>query len=454
VITYIFTSKTFSGETVNVQYTKYDSSTRIDLGSGTFPFEYTTDQLAGTYYFYIPTVDATFPKVIEPPPIDIYAEFVNVPDCDISGVTVFVPPCDIVIDIVEIPVCDIEWSIVDVVQTPTPTPTPTLTITPTNTSTINATPTPTPTNETPTPTPSVTTTQTLTPSVTTTQTPTATKCTEYVVDASPPVDALSLINRYNQAYSFKGTRFYNLFNSNGTNNGPYAATSITNDVWCSNLNAGLGPMNRSALWMSNIAYNANSPLCNIWLGFSACINVITPKTYWVGLGADNNFRFVVDGAQFVNTLGGPLGQENPGDAFLYWHMYPIQLSAGEHIVEIFGLNVSNVAGFGCEVYDNTLEELTGATVVNDLNIIFSSRDYQYITISQNLDGYYNNFGYSCPDGYLYQSCNNTCVGCSSYPPTPTQTSSMTPTPTVTPTLTPTNASINTIFIKFDSKPFS
>ena len=109
MITYRFISKTFLGQAIKVQYSKYDSNTRIDLGSGTFPFQYTTDQLAGTFYFYIPSVDRTFPKVIDIPPIDIFTEEINVPDCDISGVTIFVPPCDIDYGIVEVPVCDIEY---------------------------------------------------------------------------------------------------------------------------------------------------------------------------------------------------------------------------------------------------------------------------------------------------------------------------------------------------------
>jgi hypothetical protein len=111
MITYRFISQTFLGQTVKVQYSKYSSNTRIDLGSGIFPFEYTTDQKGGTYYFYIPSVNRTFPKVIPIPPIDFFINTINVPDCDISGVTIFVPPCDIDYGIVEVPVCDIEYNI-------------------------------------------------------------------------------------------------------------------------------------------------------------------------------------------------------------------------------------------------------------------------------------------------------------------------------------------------------
>jgi hypothetical protein len=111
MITYLFTSKTFSGQTVNVQYSKYSSNVRVNLGSGKFPFQYTTDQLSGTFYFYIPIIDRTFPKIIDIPPIDIYTNEIYVPECDLSGMTIFVPPCDIDYGIVEIPVCDIEYNI-------------------------------------------------------------------------------------------------------------------------------------------------------------------------------------------------------------------------------------------------------------------------------------------------------------------------------------------------------
>jgi hypothetical protein len=121
MITYLFTSQNFLGQTIKIQYSKYSSNTRIDLGSGTFPFQYTTEQLGGTYYFYIPSIDRTFPKTIDIPPIDIFTNEINVPDCDLSGVTIFVPPCDIDYGIVEVPVCDIDYEVTSITPTPTPT---------------------------------------------------------------------------------------------------------------------------------------------------------------------------------------------------------------------------------------------------------------------------------------------------------------------------------------------
>jgi surface protein len=121
MITYRFVSQTFLGEPIKVQYSKYSSTTRIDLGSGTFPFEYTTDQKGGTYYFYIPKLDTTFTKTIDIPPIDFVVNSMNVPDCDISGIINEIPECDITSVIIEIPVCDVDYNVV--IATPTPTPT-------------------------------------------------------------------------------------------------------------------------------------------------------------------------------------------------------------------------------------------------------------------------------------------------------------------------------------------
>ena len=117
MITYIFTSKTFSGQTIDVQYSKYSSNTRLDLGSGTFPFSYTTDQKGGTYYFYIPSIDRTYPKNIDIPPIDIYTEEINVPECDLSGITIFVPSCDVSGTTIFVPVCDIEYELEPILNT-------------------------------------------------------------------------------------------------------------------------------------------------------------------------------------------------------------------------------------------------------------------------------------------------------------------------------------------------
>ena len=307
--------------------------------------------------------------------------------------------------------------------TPTPTLTPTTTPTQTPTKTINFTPTTTPT-------------PTLTP----------TNCTTEIITipATPPTNITEIalfISPQHDVYTLSGTLFHDPFNLNGTSpGGIYAAVKTNATVWRSTsyLN---GPLNRTGIWSTD---PDNFPI-NTWLGFSVCINAPSTKTYWVGLGGDNNFRFVVDGVDFVNTYNGPYdGEYDDGSniSFIYWHVYPVNLTAGNHVIELYGLNrdTDTAAIFGCEIYDNTFNELTGATSVSNLNIIFSSSGQTSATTVQNLQGVYLEDGWSCPTGYIFDPCNYTCYREISSCITPTPTSTTTKTPTLTPTKTPTQTS--------------
>jgi hypothetical protein len=183
-----------------------------------------------------------------------------------------------------------------------------------------------------------------------------------------------------------------------------------------------------------------------------CITAPETKTYWVGLGADNNFRIVVDGSDIVNTLNGPYDgafDSNSNISFIYWHVYPITISAGNHVIELYGLNrdPGTIAGFGCEIYNNTIDELTGATTVSDLNILFSSSGQTSATTIQDLSGNYLSSGFTCPTGYIYDPCNSNCYTIIN-PCQPGPLPSVTPTKTQTPTKTPTNTRTVNVFTGF------
>ena len=121
-----FSSIKYSGYSLTLSVLPQGKSFRTEVGSFTFPFNYTGDVTNGLFYFYIPLIDQVFEK----------------------------------------PVTSVNL-------TPTPTVTPTITpsITPTTTVTPTITSTPTPT-VTPTITPSITPTTTVTPTITNTTTPT------------------------------------------------------------------------------------------------------------------------------------------------------------------------------------------------------------------------------------------------------------------------------------------
>ena len=268
--------------------------------------------------------------------------------------------------------------------------------------------------------------------------------------ATSPTSIIELQSTTDDVYTNNATLFHSPFNLNGTSPGNiYLAVSTTQPVW-KRTNSSNGPLNRSGLWTTD---NIDFTPYNTWLGFSVCITVPETKTYWVGIAGDNNFRIAIDGETIVNTIGGPY--DGSTFAFIFWHVYPVTLSSGNHVIELFGLNLGGDAAFGCEIYNNTIDELTGATQVSDLNIIFTSAGQTEATIVQNLSGQYLASGYTCPTGYVFDPCTISCFTiippCTpTATPTPTATvfcplsvnatiQSYTPTPTVTPSFTPSSS---------------
>jgi hypothetical protein len=275
------------------------------------------------------------------------------------------------------------------------------------------------------------------PCPTPTVTPSTNNCNIFVYSPSiAPTYTITLTSSQNSSYTNVGTRFYiNGYNFDGSGSNYYLST--TNDVW-KNTNSSDGPLNRSGIWSTSQLPQ------NTWIGFSFCIeNVITAKYYYVGIGADNVFRISLDSQEIISTASGTY--YNSTLTFSNWHVYPIYVTPGNHIINVYGLNIlpTSLGSFGCEIYDNTINELTGATSTNDLNIIFSTINYSEPHVVQTLGGVYTSSGYTCPLGYVYQVCDNNCAKYLPCPTqTPTQTNTKTPafefSPTPTPTLTPTN----------------
>jgi hypothetical protein len=267
----------------------------------------------------------------------------------------------------------------------------------------------------------------------------------YAIDitgATPPGLVLALLNTASDAWSNDGTRIYDLgFNIGG--DGTIVSTLYTGTLWnnpvpCNTVGTTCGPLNRCGVWPTT---GTPAPPTNLWLGFSVCISGLTEgKTYYVGIGADNDYRLVLDGTTIVDSSLGPYS--GTLSAFSQWHIYPLVIGAGQHSLEVYGVNYSSYGGFGCEIYDNTLSELIAATTLGDLNIVYSTSGETNVTIVQNLSGQYTPQGYQCPTGYVYSDCYGACVQtifcCLPTPtPTPEPTATPTPGPTATPTPEPT-----------------
>jgi hypothetical protein len=155
-----------------------------------------------------------------------------------------------------------------------------------------------------------------------------------------------------------------------------------------------GPLNRCGIWACNLS---DELTINRWIGFSRTINLTATKTYYIGIGADNEFRFKVDGNLIVKN-------ESPSDAenFKIWHIFPVTLPAGQHIIEMQGLNAGSFRSFGAEIYDNTPAQIAAANGYSDLNLIFSTKDM--------IGQYFSTDNYLCPPGYAV-NMDSTPPGC-------------------------------------------
>lgn len=169
---------------------------------------------------------------------------------------------------------------------------------------------------------------------------------------------------YVSSYCASGTRIY--ANTAGSS---VAATLTATPLWrgtCATTSC--GPLNRCGIWPC-----ASTSVENQWLSFEKAVVFPTSKTYYIGVSADNLMRLRVDGQTIVET--------SDINTFNYWHVYPITLGAGTHIISIAGNNAGGQYAFGCEIYDNTLVQLTAATAYSQLTVLYSTVNERGTTVS-------------------------------------------------------------------------
>lgn len=243
-------------------------------------------------------------------------------------------------------------------------------------------------------------------------------------------------------YGVSGTVVHHTLSPNVDFNGPWTRLNLDNLFWRRSLNAvdpvtgavvtnndftnptfdpvikqrtdeNNGPVNRLSIWGrflsgSTVLNNYNSGTIQPtgqWIGFSICINIATTKTYYVAIAADNSYRFYLDDVLLLQDISGD------SRTFSYLHIYPIDITAGDHILKLQGINNEQKAGFGCEVYDlgNVTPQQAAAfletqTNYNNINVIFTTRGVTSFT---------SNLVYTCPSGYVLSNpnCQNaTCFG--------------------------------------------
>lgn len=135
-----------------------------------------------------------------------------------------------------------------------------------------------------------------------------------------------------------------------------------------------------------------------WLGFSKCVDIQTAGTYYVGLAADNDARFKVDGVLYVSLSG------SQSDNLKKWSIFPFHFESGLHIIEMEGKNSGGPTSFGAEIYNPVdYPTLTAATSTGQTGLIFSTAEYRGTGRRWELG---ETIEYSCPAGYPLNTCSS------------------------------------------------
>jgi hypothetical protein len=192
-------------------------------------------------------------------------------------------------------------------------------------------------------------------------------------------------------YNITGGSISGTYALNGTNYGPKVTPE---EIFWSNR------MNDTLIWVSG---NTSWPNGDTgYPDFVSLCTVIEPtetKLYYIGVGADDDAIILVNGTEIINQSDSSVINHE------IWKIYPVLLYAGPNNIEIKCYNRISTGGFGFEIYENSLTEISVATGTTMLNIIFTTENYKTGNISGGTEFCSN---YLCPIGYTYDSDFGDC----------------------------------------------
>jgi len=149
----------------------------------------------------------------------------------------------------------------------------------------------------------------------------------------------------------------------------------------------LGPLNREGVWIDsdcNGSADALAPGVSVTMGFMYN-NLGATRTVYLGVGGDNEFKVVVNGALLIDSgaTGGVLN-------FRIWHIIPVTIVPGINYFNVIGKGDGSINdSIGAVLYDNSATEIEAATTDGDLDIIFKSSTLRGTTFDVA----------TCPSGY-------------------------------------------------------
>jgi len=202
-------------------------------------------------------------------------------------------------------------------------------------------------------------------------------------------------------------------NLSGTTHGPRIfPCANSNTVWGNKSSVtSSGRLNYSGVWPST---SGSYPPINTYIGFTACFDNPISQTYYIGVGADDYFRFKLNNTLLVeaNTSGFTNGVEYNstsaysiyGQTFATWSIFPITLAAGSNYIEMEGLNVGGFGAFGAEIYSGSITTLSAITAQSALTLVtvFSTRNLTGSTFDNA-----GSSGLTCASGFTLVTCTGT-----------------------------------------------
>jgi hypothetical protein len=169
-------------------------------------------------------------------------------------------------------------------------------------------------------------------------------------------------------------------------------------------------------------YSPSAQSVNKWLGFKTTICIDQSKTYYLAISADNNFRVKLDdiiildpslsATTFVSNdhddwkinVYGSVNAVNANTiSYGRLHIYPIQLTAGNHLLEIEYVDYGGLQQVAAEIYNNTSAEILAATDITDLDVIWTTEGIDQVEFIISRE---------CPSGYeigIDSSCSYGCT---------------------------------------------
>lgn len=155
-------------------------------------------------------------------------------------------------------------------------------------------------------------------------------------------------------------------------------------------NTTAGPLNREGIWIdSDCNGSTNSLAGGVQTTISFMFNNLdVARVIYIGIGADNQFQLIVNGALIVDS---GTGTDTP---FKIWHIIPVTILPGINYFNAIGTGDGSVNdSIGMVGYNNTAGQILTANSDGALNILFKTSNLRNTTFDVA----------TCPSGYSLDS---------------------------------------------------